>query len=350
VQYLTFWDLVLTPFYLIILSLIAKRYRDKKYPIGHPLRKYFLPGLYIKFAGVLFIAVIYQYYYEGGDTYNYFYSSKIINSSLNESASTWLNLIKRTSVNNDPTLYSYASQLYWYNEPASYTVSSIGAILGLLNGTTYIPISLLFASISYTGIWAMFKTFWRIYPHLDKKLAIAFLFIPSTVVWGSAMFKDTICMFGLGWMTYCTFRIFINRDFSAFNLLMLALSLYLLAIIKVYILMAFVPALMLWLLMTYSYKIKQQASRFLVNVIFIAITVTGFLLAVNKFAKELGRYSLENVAKTAATTRGWITYASGDEGSAYDLGEFDPSLTGMITKFPQAVVVTLFRPVICVSR
>ena len=28
----------------------------------------------------------------------------------------------------------------------------------------------------------------------------------------------------------------------------------------------------------------------------------------------------------------------------YDLGEFDPSIWGMIKKFPQAVVVTLFRP------
>jgi hypothetical protein len=350
VQYLTIWDLVLTPFYLIILSLIARRYRDKKYPKGHPLRRYFLPGLYVKFAGVLFIALIYQYYYEGGDTYNFYYGSKIINSSLNESIDTWINLIARSSQNNNPALYSYTSQLYWYNEPASYTVSSIGAVLGLFNGTAYIPISLLFASLAYTGIWAMFKTFANIYPHLHKKLAIAFLFIPSTVIWGSAMFKDTICMFALGWMIYCTFRIFINRDFSLQNLLLLALSIYVLAVIKIYILMAFVPALMLWLLMTYSYKIKQQASRLLVNALFIAITIIGFLFGVNRFAKELGRYSLENVAKTSASTRGWITYASGDEGSAYSLGEFDPSLTGMVTKFPQAVVVTLFRPFIWESR
>jgi len=71
-QYLTIWDLILTPIYLIVLSAIAKRQRDKRYPVGHPLRPYYMRGLYLKFFGAIFIALIFQYYYGGGDTYNYF--------------------------------------------------------------------------------------------------------------------------------------------------------------------------------------------------------------------------------------------------------------------------------------
>ena len=49
----------------------------------------------------------------------------------------------------------------------------------------------------------------------------------------------------------------------------------------------------------------------------------------------MNKYSLDKVAETAATTRGWIAYVSErDEGSAYDLGAFDPSLVGMLSKFP----------------
>ena len=48
--------------------------------------------------------------------------------------------------------------------------------------------------------------------------------------------------------------------------------------------------------------------------------------------------------QTSNVTRGWIYYSSGDEGSAYNLGGFDPTLTGMLSKFPLAVNVTLFRP------
>jgi hypothetical protein len=151
-------------------------------------------------------------------------------------------------------------------------------------------------------------------------------------------------------MVYTTFRIFINRDFSLRNLLMLAFSFYVLATVKLYILLAFLPALSLWLLLSYSYKIQTAGLRFIVTLLFIGLSIVGFLFFTGRFAKELNRYSLERVASTAATTRGWISYSSGDEGSAYDLGEFPPTIEGMLSKFPQAVVVTLFRPFLWESK
>jgi hypothetical protein len=174
---------------------------------------------------------------------------------------------------------------------------------------------------------------------------VAFLFIPSTFVWGSAIFKDTVCMFGLGWMTYAVFRLFINRDFSVRNIALLALSFYLIALIKLYILIAFLPALAIWMLHSYSNKIKIAGLRWMVSIAFAGICVLGFFYFTKVFADEMKRYSLEEIAQTAATTRGWISYVSAkEEGSSYDLGEFDPTIGGMLRKFPQAVVVTLFRP------
>jgi hypothetical protein len=344
VQYLTIWDLILTPVYLGILIFVAKRYRDKNYPVGHPLRKYYMPGLYIKFFGAIFIALVYQYYYGGGDTYNYFSQARVINSSLDDSFDTWLKLILRASPDTDPKLYQYTSQMGFYGDRASYAVCVIAALFGFLNFTTYLPIALLFAFISYTGIWALYRTFTNIYPGLVKPLAFAFLFIPSTFVWGSAIFKDTICMFGLGWMVYTTFRVFLNKDLSLKNILMLVFSFYLIALIKLYILLAFLPSITLWVLLSYSHRISSRGLRFLVWTLFLGVTVAGFIFFANEFSKELNRYSLEKIAQTATATRGWISYASGDEGSSYDLGEFSPTIQGMLTKFPQGVIVTLFRP------
>jgi hypothetical protein len=344
VQHLTIWDLFLTPVFLLILTAIAKQMRDKRYPVGHALRKYYMPGLNVKFAGAIFIALIFQYYYGGGDTYNFFWHTKVINSSLSDSFGTWFKLVTRQSVDSNPELYPYASQMEWYNDPASYTVAAIAAVLGLFTATTYMPTALLFAFFSFTGIWAMYRTFANLYPKIYKELAIAFLFIPSTFVWGSAIFKDTICMFGLGWLTYTTFRIFVNRDLSPRNILLLVISFYVVLITKKYILIAFMPAVAIWLLTTYSSKVKSGGLRFLSKIAFLGIAAVAFFFFARVFAQDLERYSLENIAQTAATTRGWLTYASGDEGSSYDLGEFDPSIGGMVKKFPQAVVVTLFRP------
>ena len=345
-QFLSIWDLLITPFYLVVFILIARRHRDRRYPPEHPLHNYYLKGLYLKFLGSIFIAVVYQYVYgNGGDTYYFFKHAETINSSLTDSVSVWFNLMTHTSVNDDPRLYPYVSQMFWYNDSSSFTICRISAVLGLFNGTAYIPMSILLSYLTYSGIIAMYNTFYLVYPELGKKLTIAFLFIPTTIAWGSGIFKDTVCIFALGWLTYSTFRIFINRDFSVRNLFLLAFSLYLLAIIKIYILLSFIPALGLWLLLTYSHRIKSGPLRWAVNLFFVAVVFGAFMLFAQKFAKELDKYSLKNIAKTSAITRGWIGYVSeAEEGSGYDLGSFDPSIAGMISKFPQAVVVTLFRP------
>jgi hypothetical protein len=351
VQYLTIWDLVLTPVYLGVLIFIAKSYRDKKYPPGHPLRRYYLPGLYVKFGGAIFIALIYQYYYHGGDTYNFFYHSQVINSSLNESFSSWFNLLLNRSPDNHPEIYKYTSEMFWYSDQSSYTVASIGAVLGLFNGTTYIPTALLFAFFSYTGIWAMYRTFANLYPRYHLALAIAFLFIPSTVVWGSAVFKDTVCMFSLGWLTYSTFQIFVNRNFSIGNFIILVVSFYFLAVIKIYIVLAFLPALSLWLLMNYSGRVRSVAGRWILNLLFLAIVTSGFFFFAEQFNKELKGYSLERIAEKARVTQGWISYVSeNQEGSSYDIGDLDGSFGSMLEKFPQAVNVTLYRPYLWESR
>lgn len=303
-----------------------------------------MKGLYLKFAGAIFIALVYQYYYGGGDTFNYFNHTKIINSARDESFSTWFRLLTRSSVVEYPELYKYASRMEWYTDPSSYTVPVVASIFSIVTGTNYLPIAMLFAFFSFTGVWAMYRTIVNIYPKLHKELAIAFLFIPSTFVWGSAVFKDTICMFGVGWLTYTTFRMFVNRDYSGKNIFLLCLSFYMILNTKIYILLAFMPALSIWLLTTYSSKIKSSSVRLVVKIIFIGVSFVGFLFFTRLFANELQRYSLDNIASTATSTREWLAYSSGDEGSSYDLGSFDPSIFGMLVKFPQAVVVTFFRP------
>src|SRR6476646_10442599 len=94
-QFITWLDFVLLPFYLGIVYFIAKAFRDRKYPPGHPWRPYFMPGLLAKMGGAIFIGLIYQYYYNGGDTAHYFIQGKIINSSFSDSPGKWINLIFR---------------------------------------------------------------------------------------------------------------------------------------------------------------------------------------------------------------------------------------------------------------
>src|SRR6186713_1258254 len=110
-SHLSIWDFILTPVFILILTAIAKKQRDKRYPPGHPLRPYFLKGLYLKFAGAIFIGLIFEYYYGGGDTYYFFYHAQVVNSAMHESFSTWFKLLTHQSIIENPELYKYSQML-----------------------------------------------------------------------------------------------------------------------------------------------------------------------------------------------------------------------------------------------
>jgi hypothetical protein len=343
-QYISIVDYIILPFVLAVIYIIAYNFRNRKYPHGHPWRKYFIPGLSVKLFGAIFIGLVYAYYYKGGDTFNFFNHAKVINSAFDDSFTKWFNLILHIPSAYDGAYYNYISQMEWYSDPASYTVAAVAAFLGVFTLNTFLPTAALFAALSFTGVWALFRTFASMYPHLIRPIAIATLFIPSVFIWGSGIFKDTICIFALGWLTYSTFRFLVRKDFTFSNFAVAIFSFIVIAIVKLYIILAFAPALLMWILFNYSQKIKNLPFKLLVKLFFISIVIGSFLFFMQRFADELGRYSLEKIARTAKFTGGYIYGASGEEGSTYSLGEFDPNLTNMMTKFPLAVNVTFFRP------
>lgn len=108
--------------------------------------------------------------------------------------------------------------------------------------------------------------------------------------------------------------------------------------------MAFTPALLMWIFFNYTQKITNPAMKIAVKFIFIVIVIAATAFFLQQFSSSLGKYSIDSIAETAKTTREYLNWVSGDEGSAYSLGDFDPSITGMLVKFPQAVNVTFFRP------
>jgi hypothetical protein len=347
-QYITLLDYAILPMILGLVYGLAYRQRDKKYPRGHPWRRYYIPGLTVKIFGAIFIGMLYQYYYGGGDTFNYYRFGKIINSAADESLVKWINLLFHIPDYYNPEYYSYTSSIPWYNATANYTVCSLTAITSFITLGTYLPAAVIFAYISFSGMWALFRTFASLYPRLSRPIAVSVLFIPSTFIWGSGIFKDTICMFALGWLTYSSFRFLVQKDFSLRNILIAIMSFILIATVKIYILIGFMPALIMWILFTYTQKIPGLGSRLLLKGFVMAATLGGFVFFMQRFGDEyLGKYSLDNIEETAESTRRWITYSSSrSEGSTYNLGDFDPSITGMAAKFPLAVNVTLFRPYI----
>jgi hypothetical protein len=158
-------------------------------------------------------------------------------------------------------------------------------------------------------------------------------------------------MFSLGWLCYATVQYFVNGNRSSGNLIRIVFHTLLLLTIKIYIIICFIPALSGWILFKNTSRIQNKALSTFITIASFLVILGVFSVLFTQFGDVLGKYSLDNIQKTAETTRRWITYQGRlDEGSVYDLGEFDPSFGGMLSKFPQAVNVTLFRPYLWEAR
>ncbi len=336
-------DLIVTPITLLIIYLLAFWLRGKT--TDYTIKRYFIPALTVKIIGAIGLGVVYQFYYGGGDTFSFFnLGSKHIYEAFLESPVKGIQLLFANG-EYQPSTLNYAVNIYFYKDLSSYFVVRIAAFFDLFTFHTYSATACWFAFLSFTGMWALFKTFYRIYPGLHKELAIAILFIPSVFFWGSGILKDTLTIGALGWMTYGVFNVFIARRKWLINIIIILITGYIIYSIKIYILLCFLPGVIIWVFFTYFSKIESIVAKIgLAPVVLTAIAVMSYF-AVIKVGEDNDRYSLDRISNTAEITARWLTYVSHREGgSFYTLGDFDYSPSGMVKKFIPGIWVTLFRP------
>jgi hypothetical protein len=336
-------DLVVTPLVLIFIGIGAIMIRP--YVTDSITRKYFLPALWCKLLGALALGFIYQFYYAGGDTYNYHtHGSRVVWEALVKSPLDGLELLFAEAGYNEKS-FSYASKIVFITDPGSYFVVRVATIFDLFTFSTYSATGLMFSLFSFVGCWFLFKTFYEVKPHLHKVIAIATLFVPSVIFWGSGLLKDTLTLGAIGFLTYSSKKIFIYKRSFVGVILLFVFSSFLLFEIKRYILLCFFPALVIWIYLSNLGKIQSFSIRLFLFPIVVALTVLSSYLAAQWIGSNDQKYSLDKIARTARITAYDIRYYTGkDAGSGYELGELDGTFSGMLKLAPQAIIVSLFRP------
>ena len=336
-------DLIVTPILLIVIAALAYIIRPRV--TDSVTRVYFFPALAVKIFGALCLGLIYQFYYNGGDTYNYHtHGSRHVWEAFMDSPLKGMRLLINDGSNyND--VYRYASKILFFSDPQSYAIVKIAAVFDLLTFSSYSSTAILFAVVSFVGLWMFFLTFYEQYPSLHRWLAIASFFIPSVFFWGSGLLKDTVTLGCLGVATYQVYRIFAKKNFGIRHVLLLAISLYGMYSIKIYIILTFLPAVIVWVFLLNLDAIRSPVLKIMLAPFMISSAIVLGYFAMVKAGEDNAKYSLQNVAMTAKITAYDIGFYTGrDAGSGYSLGELDGTFGSMIRLSPQAINVSLFRP------
>jgi hypothetical protein len=164
---------------------------------GQPLAGFVLPGLAAKWLAGVGIGLLYQFYYQGGDTLFLFeQGGHLANLLRNSPRAFWL------FPHETPYKDLYYFGVFKDLTPRVLFFGKLTAIFHLLTGGNYWLCGAYFSLFSFLGLWLCANQLARIFrPRRPWGLAVAFFFFPSTVAWSAGLLKESLLWGFLGTAT-----------------------------------------------------------------------------------------------------------------------------------------------------
>lgn len=229
---------------------------------------------------------------------------------------------------------------------ANYLMVKITAVLCFFTFGQYLLINLFCAAFAFSGLWKLFMFFYEQRLQLQRAFAISILFFPSVVFWSAGLLKDTLCIGSMGWLTYSLYYFMKGRGMLK-NSILIFVSVYLLATLKVYILLAYAPFLLLYILIDKMGTIKATLFKYAVTLGVLFSVAFVFSQVSETFEDDFGAYAVDNL--TSAVTNHVETFEYMNDKdiaeSGFNLGAtYDGTLPGLAKIAPFAITATFFRP------
>jgi len=232
-------------------------------------------------------------------------------------------------------------------------VIRLDALLSFVSFGSYAVINLFFGSLAFSGLWKLFLFFYGQNPKMHLQFAIAILFFPSVAFWSAGLLKDSLCIAALGWLTYSLYELLYKKKFVLKNSCIVFISVYFLLVLKIYILLAYVPFFILFIILKNMQGIQFKLLRYVFAPALIALSIYAFTQTFSAYNEELGAYAVEDLTSSISHLNKVIERRSGREDAAsnFSLGaEFDGTFAGLLKISPYALAATFFRPFIWETR
>jgi len=347
-DYISIWDFLLLPFYLFIIFLIANNIKNKHINTN-PIYQYYTIGLFIKIFGGIVFNLIYIYHYGGGDTTDYYEGGRALVKLLFKHPYQCLSiLLGETTLENwhyfDITTGWPPLGMY-HSKPDSFAVMRFITPFLLISFNKLLVGTAVLDWLAYAGIWRFYRMACEIYPKMIKQFAIAVLFIPSVIFWGSGIMKDTFTFTAALWFTYNIYMIFIKKKNVFANVIVIIINVWIIILLKPYIIVALLPASLMWISFNWIKSIRNNILRFLAAPCLIVIGLVVSSYSLSKMGDKLGTYSsMESIISKAQVTQQDLVREEAYGTHSFDIGQFDASLSSILKKMPMAIIAGLFRP------
>ncbi len=143
-------------------------------------------------------------------------------------------------------------QSFW-NDLRNNIIIKFLSVCNIFSRGNYYINSLFFNFFCFLGHVAFYRIFIKIYKNQQRAVIICCFLLPSMLYFTSGVQKDGIVFTTLGFLSYTVFKSLQQNYFSKKSLLIILLTLTVLFLIRSYVLLNVLPALIMWILVV-KYK------------------------------------------------------------------------------------------------
>ena len=342
-------DLVLAPLCLLILYGII-RYRAEKNSNAE-VKKIYYRGFYFKVICVLAYTFVSEFIFKGGDTNLYYQGIKDLRVALDTDFNLIGDIVRsfKLDIDNPLTTFFYYDNYaddFTYNymtSPTNFFVPRLGLLPSYVFFNNYLCINFVFGFFALGGAIRVFKFFRYYYPDSTSEIALAALFLPSVGFWSAGLLKDPICFGSVGYILYAVHSIFVRKKNIKASFIWILVCSFLMYFIKVYILLALILAILIWMFAEANKLITERTLRNIFSVLtfFLSFLIAYFLLNYFTTQEAAKEYRLDNLMDKAEYQRRVIR----DLATTAPLGSnFSINTSNPVALVPNSIVATFFRP------
>jgi hypothetical protein len=338
---LSIYDITIAPVFLIIAIFALGGVKKNSLPA---LQAYFYPALATKIFGAIAFVLVYKFYYGGGDTFYYQLGANALCDAFYYNPAIYFKILflKPLEYNWDTVRFTRFSYFKSTEEFSTVKIASLFAIIGF---KTYMVSAWGFGLYCFLGMWKAFEAVCKLFPKPKYIfwIFVAFFLSPSSVFWGSALMKDTWTLAGVCFIFTAALNIAFFRQKIALWAAILILNAYMIYIIKPYILFFMLPALFIFLYISFQKSIKSVFVKILAVPFLLILFGLGGFLSINSLLSSNKLFSSEKAVMEKI--EGFhVDHGRIAGGTTYSLGEVEYTRAGIVKKMPEALFVTLYRP------
>ena len=345
--FIEFWEWFVVLVMFMFMTLLAHRKKMMRIT-KEPEYKYYVWGLYAKFFASVFFVIIFYYLYKGGDTYGYFSSAMSMANLFYKDPGAYFYVLTHNHTAEAASYFDFFTGYPWgylAQDERTYLVIKLISPLAIITKNSFLISNVILAVITYRGSWKLFQLFYRYYHQIQFQIALAILFMPSVLFYGSGILKDSFTFMSSALLTYYFHQLFVVRENKFKNYFYIILHTLIIIGIKPYILMLLLPGLLIWIVFLRINKISNKSIKIILLPVLVAFVFAFTLLFFNTLGDAMDKFAFNKALETASITQNDLKQDY-YEGKSFDIGNFDGSALSALRLFPNATFAGLFRPFI----